>query len=281
MKRVLDERRWRLTRSLGQNFLHDGNQLGRMLAAAELEGQDRVLEIGPGLGVLTEGLLERAAEVWAVEKDGRLVGYLQERFAAAPRLRLFHADAVGFLQEPPGDWSSWKLVSNLPYSAASPILAGLAMGGHGPGRIVATVQQEVASRLVARPGTADYGVLTLLVQLGYECRGSFRIPATCFFPVPEVESACVTLVRRATPWLEGDEVRWYTRLVKRAFSQRRKMMFKLLKSEWPEPVLAEAFLALGLSMTVRAERVAPEQFAALTHRLGQPSGGHGDKGPDA
>ena len=267
LRRVLDEQGIQLTKSLGQHFLHDANQLRRIVEAAELTAADRVLEIGPGLGALTKLLLGSAAEVFAIEKDQRLVAELKRRFAAErehldtapefslsprrrsgeragpsprrsgfgraggergdsgtqrpsspqpsppseggegvclsrvgtvsrcapaePRLHLLHEDALRFLRREARDWRGWKLVSNLPYSVASPILVELALQEHPPARIVATLQLEVARRLMAGAGDDDYGLLSLLVQLRYEPRGLFKVPASCFFPEPDVTSACV------------------------------------------------------------------------------------------
>ena len=279
MRQLLAERGIQLTKSLGQNFLHDANQLRRIVEAAELRPADKVLEIGPGLGPLTALLLEGAGEVLAIEKDGRLVELLRERFKAAlatpvsglpdalpptPGLHLLHADALEFLRRQPRNWSQWKLVANLPYSVASPILVELAQGPRGPERMVVTLQLEVARRLTAGPGSKDYGVLTLLVQLDYEALGSFKIPGSCFFPEPEVESACVCLRRRPSPLLAEEQRRGFARMVKRAFSQRRKMMFKLLKADWPLEALERAFADAGLSPMVRAESVGLEQFLQLT-----------------
>ena len=115
MRSVLDESGIQLTKSLGQNFLHDGNQLRRIVAAAELQPADRVLEIGPGLGPLTEQLLEHAGEVFAVEKDMRLVALLQKRLGAQPKLRLLHGDGLEIVRADASDWAGWKLVANLPY----------------------------------------------------------------------------------------------------------------------------------------------------------------------
>jgi 16S rRNA (adenine1518-N6/adenine1519-N6)-dimethyltransferase len=269
MRDLLARKGIQLTNSLGQNFLHDANQLRRIVDAAELEQSDKVMEIGPGLGPLTELLLEKSGEVLAIEKDARLVGVLRERFGGAARLRLLHDDALEYLQREPRDLSGWKMVSNLPYSVASPILVELASGNRAPRRIVATLQLEVAKRLMARAGDADYGVLTLLVQVDFEPRDWFRIPAGCFFPEPDVDSACVILDRRSMPLLRSDLRNAFVRIVKRAFSQRRKMMLKLLKQDWPAERLARAFRELDLGEKIRAEAISIEQFAALTRLLSE------------
>ncbi|MCX6928335.1 MAG: 16S rRNA (adenine(1518)-N(6)/adenine(1519)-N(6))-dimethyltransferase RsmA [Verrucomicrobia bacterium] len=270
MRQLLAARDIRLTKSLGQNFLHDTNQLRRIVAAAELSKADRVLEIGPGLGPLTELLVEEAGEVLAIEKDGRLVEVLEQAYGGerqSTALRILHDDALDYLSREPRDWSEWKLVANLPYSVASPILVELAQAVRGPQRMVATLQIEVAKRLVAKAGTADYGLLTLLVHLDYEPQGWFKIPATCFFPEPDVDSACVCLVRREPPLLPPEQRDTFTRIVKRSFSQRRKMMFKLLKADWPELRLAAEFERLQLSPRIRAEEVGLEHFVQLAQAL--------------
>jgi len=280
MKQVLAANDIQLTKSLGQNFLHDANQLKRIVAAADLHPSVKALEIGPGLGPLTEALLDAAGEVLAIEKDVRLVRFLLERFKSrlesAPRngtnpehavLRLLSADALEFLKQTEKDWSGWKLVSNLPYSVASPILVELAQSARGPDGMVATLQTEVAKRLVANVTTEDYGVLTLLIQLDYHPLGFFNIPAGCFFPEPDVDSACVSLLRRETPLLPASLKQTFTRIVKRSFSQRRKMMFKLLKSDWPDEDLKQAFKELGIPSQARGETVSLEQYVRLTQLL--------------
>lgn len=270
IRRWLDERDIRLTKSLGQNFLHDGNQLRRIAAAGQLAAGDQVLEIGPGFGPLTELLVASGAEIMAVEMDPRLVEVLRERFPPPTPLTLVHADALRWLRKNPRDWSGWKLVANPPYSVASPVLVELAASDGPPERLVSTLQLEVVRRIVAKPDTDDYGILTLLLQLRYQPREWFRIRASCFFPEPSVDSGCVTLIRRPRPLLSIAEAATFTRLVKLAFSQRRKMMFKLLKGAWPEEALAAAFSATGITRTERAERVPLEGFVALTKHLHVP-----------
>jgi 16S rRNA (adenine1518-N6/adenine1519-N6)-dimethyltransferase len=341
MRQLLAAGGIRLTRSLGQSFLHDANQLRRIVAAAELTKGDKVLEIGPGLGPLTELLVERAGEVLAIEKDARLVKVLESRFdveqasrlcssaigtsspasqqlqevraageraptlegtGGTPVLRLLHDDALDYLRREARDWSEWKLVANLPYSVASPILVELASGEpassqarvyadgrarggarspatsasqpprrRGPQRMVATLQLEVAKRLLANPGTADYGLLTLFIRLEYEPESWFKIPASCFFPEPDVDSACVCLVRRGVPVLPPAAQGAFAKIVRRSFSQRRKIMLKLLKEDWPEPRLVEQFERLKLPSRIRAEAVSIEQFAQLALALSKPA----------
>jgi 16S rRNA (adenine1518-N6/adenine1519-N6)-dimethyltransferase len=279
MRELLDRRGIQLTKSLGQNFLHDAHQLERIVALAELSPSDKVLEIGPGLGPLTELLLAKSAEVLAIEKDTRLVEILNERFApqlatphsalGTPHLNLLHADALDFLKHEPRDWHDWKLVANLPYSVASPILVELAAGARAPKLIVVTLQLEVAHRLMAKTDDDDYGILTLLVQLDFEPHGLFKIPSGCFFPAPDVDSACVRLLRREKPLLPENLRKPFMRLVKLAFSQRRKMMLKLLKQEWPKEKLEAAFANLNISPQERAEKLSLEQFVSLTKILAQ------------
>jgi 16S rRNA (adenine1518-N6/adenine1519-N6)-dimethyltransferase len=271
MKQVLAAHDIQLTKSLGQNFLYDANQLRRIVAAANLKKTDRVLEVGPGLGPLTGMLMEQVGEVLAIEKDARLVEILKQRFqtetGGAPVLRLLHDDALDYLGREARDWSEWKLVANLPYSVASSILVELAQAERGPERMVATLQLEVGKRLLAKPGAPDYGVFTLLIQLNYDPQAWFKIPASCFFPEPDVNSACVCLARREPLPLTNGQRKAYVQLVKRSFSQRRKMMLKLLKADWPEQALARAFERLNLPPEIRAEEVSLDQFTQLARAL--------------
>jgi 16S rRNA (adenine1518-N6/adenine1519-N6)-dimethyltransferase len=264
MKQILDSEQLQLTKSLGQNFLHDKNQLQRIVDAAELQATDRVLEVGPGLGPLTELLLERAGEVLAIEKDRRLTHLLRQRLEGNQRLTLVQDDALAYIRREPRDWSEWKLVANMPYSVASPIVVELAQAPACPRRMVVTLQLEVARRLAAQASDDDYGILSLLVQLRYRPAGQFRIPRDCFFPIPDVDSGCVTLERRETPLLPPALAATFERLVKLGFSQRRKMMMKLLKQNWPAETLAGAFTATGIAPQARAETVSLEQFVQLT-----------------
>lgn len=269
MRKVLRERGIALTRSLGQNFLHDANQLRRIIRLADLADGDRILEVGPGLGPLTSCLLETGCEVMAIEQDARLVAFLRDRWPEEPRLTLEHADALKSLRVQPRDWSGWKLVANLPYSVASPILVELALAYAPPERMVVTLQAEVARRLAASPGNADYGVLTLLVQARFAPVESFGIPRGSFHPPPNVDSACLRLDRRSEPTVADRLLQVFRKLVKCAFSQRRKKMLKLLKTLWPEDALRAEMNDLGLREDIRAEKVSLAEFAELARRLAE------------
>jgi 16S rRNA (adenine1518-N6/adenine1519-N6)-dimethyltransferase len=267
MRRWLGERNIQLTRSLGQNFLHDGNQLRRIVAAAELEPEQPVLEVGPGLGPLTELLLAGGRRVLAIEKDRRLVEVLRERFTGEDQLELIEADALDWLRTADRDWSEWRLVSNLPYSVASPILVDLALSARPPAALVATLQLEVVQRIAARPATPEYGVLTLLLGLRYEVTDWFKVPRDCFFPVPDVDSGCVILTRRAGPVVAPEVGKAFVEAVKRGFGQRRKMLRKLLAEQWGKEAVDRALTSAGVSLTERAERLTREQFLTLAEHL--------------
>ncbi len=138
---------------------------------------------------------------------------------------------------------------------------------NGPKHITTTLQFEVAQRVAAKPSSKTYGILTLLLQLAYEPKMEFVIPPGCFFPRPRVDSACVTLRRRETPFLCGENARQFERIVKRGFSQRRKMMLKLLKQDWNADDLKNAYETAGLDEKIRAEAVSIDQFVRMTNVL--------------
>ena len=267
IKHILRERNIRLTKSLGQNFLHDQNQIKRIADAAEIQPGEKVLEIGPGLGPLTRELLARKAQVRALEIDQRLIEPLTILFETSPNLTLEHVDALRLLKKETFDWSDWKLAANLPYSVASPILVELALSKHAPRRMTATLQSDVVDRITSAHNTKSYGVLTLLIKAHFESIDRFRIPATCFFPEPDVESACVTLARRPKALLTDAAMITYVSLVKLAFSQRRKIVWKLLRQRWKSEQLEQAQKQLNLDPMVRAQAITFEQFVSLANFL--------------
>lgn len=267
MRHLLRQSGIGLSKALGQNFLHDGNQLRRIVQCAALRESDRVLEIGPGLGPLTELLLPKVQKVLAIEKDRRLIELLKRRFVGMHSLKLFHADALKYLRENAHDWRDWKLVSNLPFSVGAAILVELAMHSKAPSRMIVTMQLEVARRIRATHGQKDYGILSLLLQVIYEARITFRIPANCFFPKPKVTSACVILRRRPCPLLCDKSLACFVKLIKTGFGQRRKRMIKLLRHLCPERHLRNAYEKAGIPIDARAESVSLEAFVSLAQTL--------------
>ena len=264
---TLDEESIRLSKSLGQNLLHDQNVLKRIVKAGELTTEDKVLEIGPGLGALTEHLLPTVGQLTAIEMDRRLEERLRARYGDHPHFDLQNQDALKFFAQPESDWSGWKLISNMPYSVASPLLVNLAAMPNSPRRLVVTLQLEVAQRLCGKLGTKEYSKLTLLVGCRYIAGHMFKISPHCFFPEPKVNSACLTLDRRTEPLFEDSLYKPFATVVKRAFNQRRKMMRKNLRGGWPDEVVDMAMATTSLDAKIRAEKVTLEQFVDLTRKL--------------
>ncbi len=269
IRNILNDEDIMLTKSLGQTFMHDQNQLRKIVALAKLAPDDSVIEIGPGLGPLTGLLLEAVGHVTAIETDRRLIKLLEKQFAKRDNLTLQHADAMKIVRKTEFDWSGHKLVANLPYSIASPLLIDLAESPGRPRAMIVTLQLEVVQRMLAKPGTKEYGVLALLIGLHYAAGEWFTIPRGSFYPEPNVDSGCIELLRRETPLLPPELCPIFKKIVKRVFAERRKKMMKLLKRDWPEAAVVEAFDALGLDEKIRAERVTLEQFTELIQRLSQ------------
>jgi 16S rRNA (adenine1518-N6/adenine1519-N6)-dimethyltransferase len=253
-------------KSLGQHFLADPNTLGVIGRLAELEPGDVVLEVGPGLGVLTRYLAERVALVHAVELDRSLEPRLRQALAGADNVRLAFGDAlrldVSRLEPPPG-----KLVSNLPYNVATPIVVETLVGAPSLALWCVMVQREVADRLFARPGTKAYGAVSVIVRLCARRTGLHPVSRTVFRPEPNVDSALVAFRRIDSPQRLA-EVR---RLVEAAFSHRRKTLANALalSSLASRERTAAALATLGLRPDVRAEALEPEQFVALAAALGE------------
>ncbi|HUJ09367.1 MAG TPA: 16S rRNA (adenine(1518)-N(6)/adenine(1519)-N(6))-dimethyltransferase RsmA [Verrucomicrobiae bacterium] len=261
VRRLLDEFGIRPSKTLGQNFLIDSNILHIILREADVRRDETVLEIGPGLGVLTEVLVERVHRVVAIEKDPRLCAYLRQRFA---QVELIEGDAVEVLGSRfPVPGSGFKVVSNLPYSISTPILERLVDGDLKPRRMVVTLQREVAQRLAARPRRKEYGGLTLFTQLHYHCTIAHVVSPGCFYPSPRVDSAVVVLDRR-DPRVQLEPGAPFHEIVRAGFSHRRKTLRKLLAGQ---AQVDEAFSRLGLSATARAEELTLEEWIGLANAL--------------
>ncbi len=253
------------SRVLGQNFLIDRNILQILIQAADLHPGESIVEVGPGLGVLTEALLDSGVGVTAIEKDRRLAALLRERLADRPRLDLIQADILtcdlGALFTRPGA----KLVANLPYAIAARLLVELTALPTPPVRIVVTIQREVAERLVAAPATRDYGLLSILVQRPYAVRILKPVSRTCFWPAPDVQSSIVRLDLRSEPLGGAAEEDPLRHLLRHVFSQRRKTLARSLKDLIPDPL--PALRAAGIDPGARAEQLPPEAWPGLLRAL--------------
>jgi len=257
-------------KALGQHFLIDDNVVGRIIALAELSGEETVLEVGPGIGTLTAALCEHAGAVVAVERDAALLPVLAETTADCPNLAVVHADAVvvrpELLAEPFGP--PVALVANLPYGVAATVV--LRFFEEIPSLQSATVmvQAEVADRMAASPGTKDFGAYTVKLRLLAKPAGRFAVSRSCFLPPPRVDSAVLRLMR--APLAEDPALlHAAARTAEAAFAQRRKTIRNSLKStlDLDAAALDAALDAAGVDGSLRAEALPPERFLALAQAL--------------
>ncbi len=251
---------------LGQNFLIDPNIVRKIIALAELTPQSSVLEIGPGRGILTEALSREAGQVVAVEIDPVLHRLLKEWQADWPNVELVCGDALVYPVEnlPIGT----VVVANLPYYISTPLLFRLLDCRSRFSRMVLMLQDEVADRLVAKPGSSDYGVLSVMAQYAADITKAFKVSAQCFRPRPEVGSAVVLLRSKAQVPLRAEEEPAFTALVKASFAHRRKTLVNSLRDEdYDQRLVANALNDMGIPLTIRAETLALDQFTDLTKRL--------------
>ena len=260
-------------RDLGQSFLVDEAVAARLVAFAGVEARDLVIEIGTGLGILTRALAARAKRVLTIEVDAGLVRALQSEQFLPQNVELVHADALeldiaGLAR---GAGSPARVVANLPYAVASPLLRRLldARGALVDWSVL--LQREVAERLLARPATREYGSLSVLHQLCVTASRGPDLPPRCFFPVPRVVSRFVRLVPLRAPLLAAQELPEVERLTRAAFGKRRKTLANALRGGLVPPPSTKLVLStlagLGIDADARAEQLAPECFAALSRAL--------------
>jgi len=245
-------------KSLSQNFLKDESIIQKIVELANIAPVDTVVEIGPGTGALTRPLLNKCNKVIAIEKDDRLISDLRQDF---PVLHLVHADIldVDFSHHVSG---SAKLVSNLPYQLTSPILEKVLPRHDLFETATLMMQLEVAKRIVARPGTRDYSSLSIFAQVYSTPTLGFTVSREAFFPVPKVDSAVVHF--KLHPPKVNESLPLFFKLVKTAFSQRRKMVRKTLKEHLPQDLIEKVLIAHGMPADARPERLSIECFLALT-----------------
>jgi len=263
----------RADKRLGQNFLQDHFALEKIANAAEIQSDDCVLEIGPGIGTMTQYLAEAAGHVVAVEIDPKLIPILNETLAEYDNVTVIHADIlktdINELTQKYNGGRPIKVVANLPYYITTPIIMGLFEGQVPIDNITVMVQKEVADRMQVGPGTKDYGALSLAVQYYAEPYIVANVPPNCFIPRPNVGSAVIRLTRHKNPPVNVQDPGLMFRLIRASFNQRRKTLQNGLNNSPEVPYtkeqIADAIESLGVSPSVRGDALNLGQFAALAN----------------
>ena len=270
---ILQKYQFNFQKKFGQNFLIDMHVLEKIMDAAGVGPEDCVLEIGPGIGTMTQMLAERARKVIAVEIDNNLIPILQDTLQAYDNVKIIHNDILKLdlkelvLQENEG--KPIKVVANLPYYITTPIIMGLFEADVPLDSITVMVQKEVADRMKSGPGSKDYGALSLAVQYYSEPELAANVPPNCFIPRPNVGSAVICLHRHARPPVDVKDEKLMFRLIRASFNQRRKTMLNSLNNSpelsFSKEQIGEALEAVGLKSNIRGEALTLEQFAALSN----------------
>ncbi|MGF7088355.1 16S rRNA (adenine1518-N6/adenine1519-N6)-dimethyltransferase [Kroppenstedtia sanguinis] len=280
-RQLLAEKGLRLKKSLGQHFLTDPRILDQMIEAAGLDPEAGVLEIGPGIGALTERLAMAAGQVVAVELDDRLIPVLSSLFSEQPHVHILHGDVMNLdltrlLRDYLGDCHRISVVANLPYYVTTPILMRLLEEKLPLDRIVIMIQKEVAERLTASPGSKAYGSITVAARYYAETEWVTKVPAHVFVPRPQVDSAVIQLKIREQPPVEVRDEALLFRVIRAAFGQRRKTLLNALSTGavlgQEKAILSRVLLEAGIDPKRRGETLSLEEFAFLSNRLDEVTG---------
>ncbi len=272
---VLQKYGFRFQKKFGQNFLIDTHVLDKIIAAAEITPDDFVLEIGPGIGTMTQYLAESAREVVAVEIDKELIPILEDTLSAYDNVTVINDDILKVdiekLAQEKNNGKPIKVVANLPYYITTPIIMGLFESEVPLESITVMVQKEVADRMQVGPGTKDYGALSLAVQYYAEPYIVANVPPNCFMPRPAVGSAVIRLTRHQEKPVQVNDASFMFRLVRASFNQRRKTLQNGLHNasdlNIPKEKVVAALEQMGLPATVRGEKLSLEEFARLSDLL--------------
>lgn len=273
---VIQKHGFAFQKKFGQNFLIDAHVLDKIIAAAGVTADDMVLEIGPGIGTMTQYLAERARQVTAVEIDTNLIPILKETLSDYDNVAVINEDILKVdikkLAEEYNGGKPIKVVANLPYYITTPIIMGLFESGVPIDNITVMVQKEVADRMQVGPGSKDYGALSLAVQYYAEPYIVANVPPNCFIPRPNVGSAVIRLTRHQTPPVEVKDRELMFKLIRASFNQRRKTLLNGLNNSpelsFGKEQIAVAIEQLGVPAAVRGEALTLEQFARLSDLLG-------------
>lgn len=257
----------------GQNFLIDTHVLDKIIRASEITKDDFVLEIGPGIGTMTQYLAQAAREVAAVEIDDALIPILKDTLKEWDNVTVIHGDIlktdIRRLAMEKNGGKPIKVVANLPYYITTPIIMGLFENQVPLESITIMVQKEVADRMQVGPGTKDYGALSLAVQYYAEPQIVANVPPNCFMPRPKVGSAVIRLVRHAEPPVQVTDEKLMFRLIRASFNQRRKTLVNGLKNsqelDFSKERIEEALTECGLPLNIRGEALTLQQFAELSN----------------
>ena len=256
----------RTSKKLGQNFLISSQVVDGIVAAGEVTGADAVLEIGPGIGTLTQGLAETGARITAVELDRKLLDVLAKTLAGYDNIRLIHGDILKIDIASEMNDQPFKVVANLPYYITTPIIMLLLEARYPIEILVTMVQKEVAERMVAKPGSKAYGALSVAVQYYTEPAVMFTVPHSSFIPAPAVESAVIRCVVRKEPPVTVLDEKAFFRVVRAAFAQRRKTFANTLAAAGLSKELTSSILAqAGIDGQRRGETLSLEEFALVAN----------------
>ena len=276
-KEVLERHGFTFKKSFGQNFLTDTNILQKIVDTAEIDDQVNVIEIGPGIGALTEFLAERAAQVMAFEIDHRLVPILADTLRDFDNVTVVNEDILKVdlaqhIQNFKNPDLPIKVVANLPYYITTPILMHLIESGIPFSEFVVMMQREVADRISAKPNTKAYGSLSIAVQYYMTAKVAFIVPRTVFVPAPNVDSAILKMVRRPEPAVAVKDEKFFFKVSKASFTHRRKTLWNNLtgyfgKTKEVKDKLTKALDQAGLSPSVRGEALSLAEFASLADAL--------------
>lgn len=272
---ILQKYQFNFQKKFGQNFLIDTHVLDKIISAAKITKDDMVLEVGPGIGTMTQYLCEHAREVIAVEIDKNLIPILADTLSEYSNITIIHNDILKVdiekIVKERNSGRPIKVVANLPYYITTPIIMGL-FESHVPiENITVMVQKEVADRMQVGPGTKDYGALSLAVQYYAEPYIVANVPPNCFMPRPKVGSAVIRLTRHSEPPVKVADEKLMFQLIRASFNQRRKTLVNGLNNSpelsFSKEVITKALESMGLPLTVRGETLTLEEFARLSDEL--------------
>lgn len=266
-KEIVRKYGFRFTKSLGQNFLIDKSVLLDIIQGAEVEKEDFVIEIGPGVGTLTRELLSKAKKVCSIELDSDLIPILTEELKEFENFELIHKDALKVdFKELIGDEEAVKVVANLPYYVTTPIISKLITEGYNFKSLTIMIQKEVAERIAANPNTKEYGALSILVQYYCDVKIIRKVSPSAFMPQPKVESIVIRLDRLSKPRVDVKDRDLFFRISRDAFNMRRKTLWNALKGlKLSSEDLEKAFKGSGIDPKRRGETLSLEEFATLSN----------------